>query len=385
MPNKGAILFVSDMDGVPWGGSEELWSRAAMQLARQGLRIKANVHKWIPPHERVVQMGQAGVQVQFRSPRRSLWSRTLNRALSPKEKPINRDLAKFLMAEKTAMVVFCCGGVAPPVEWLRYCVAKGLPFVTISQSNSVGFWPFDDYAAELRELMPTALRCFFVSNANWRLFEYQIGTSLPNGEIVFNPFNVDVDAAPPWPPLTEETELRLACVARLHPPSKGQDLLIEALAGPDWDRRPWHLTLYGDGPMKTSIQRLINRFDLDDRISLSGFVHPIENVWAENHALVLPSRYEGMPLVIVEAMLCGRPAVVTDVASHAEIVHEGTNGFLATAPTVGSLRDVLERVWINRMNLEQMGKEAARSIRATVPRDPEGIFAEKIKDIASHL
>ena len=56
-------------------------------------------------------------------------------------------------------------------------------------------------------------------------------------------------------------------------------------------------------------------------------------IWAEHHALVLPSRFEGMPLVVVEAMLCGRPCIVTDVGGNAELIRDGINGFLAKAPT----------------------------------------------------
>ena len=47
---------------------------------------------------------------------------------------------------------------------------------------------------------------------------------------------------------------------------------------------------------------------------------PVEEIWASNHVLVMPSRAEGFPLAIVEAMLCARPVLASDVAGNSEIV-----------------------------------------------------------------
>ncbi len=98
--------------------------------------------------------------------------------------------------------------------------------------------------------------------------------------------------------------------------------------------------------------------------------------------LVMPSRYEGMPLSMVEAMLCARSVLATDVAGHSEIVDDGVTGFLADAPTVRSVRRALDRLWARRMDLQTMGNAAAKRIRARVPRDPARAFAERIKTIA---
>src|SRR5262249_50599877 len=224
--------------------------------------------------------------------------------------------------------------------------------------------------------------CYFVSRANLQLAEKQIGCELPNAEIVRNPFNVDFNASPPWP-ANNNGEIRLACVARLDSPSKGQDILLEALAGPAWMKRGWHLKFYGDGKMRTVIERLIGRFNLGDRVTLAGYVSPVEQIWTENHALVIPSRREGLPLAIVEAMLCGRPVIATDVAGNSEILEDGVTGFLADAPTVASLAKALERFWERRTELRKMGQAAAKSIRKSIPKEPVRVFSEKIECLLS--
>jgi glycosyltransferase involved in cell wall biosynthesis len=96
--------------------------------------------------------------------------------------------------------------------------------------------------------------------------------------------------------------------------------------------------------------------------------------------LVMSSRIEGFPLAIIEAMLCGRPVVATDVAG-AEVIEEGVTGFLAGVPTVGCVRNALERFWAKRGDAREIGAAASKSIRHLVPSDPARIFADKIKGL----
>ena len=376
---RKSIAFVSNMEGAPWGGSEELWARAARLLAADGIPVRASVHGWLPPHPQVVSFARSGMQVQLRPSKYSVWSRIWRKAITPGVRPSESVVLKFLARQRTGLVVLCDPAATPSTALMEACVAHNLPFVTISQANSEHFWPNDDAARAYRRLMPAALRCFFVSSANKRLFETQIGCKLNNAEIVWNPFNVTADARPAWPSLDENSTLKLACVARLHPPSKGQDVLLEALSCPVWRARKWHLTLYGDGPMRDCIERMIVSLGLAEHVEMGGFVEKVEQVWAENHLLVLPSRYEGMPLCILEAMLCGRPVLTTDVGGNSEIVEDGVTGFVAAAPTVPSVRDALECAWKRRFELRSLGENAAKKIRSQIPHDPARTFADKLK------
>jgi glycosyltransferase involved in cell wall biosynthesis len=199
--------------------------------------------------------------------------------------------------------------------------------------------------------------------------------------VVRNPFNVPYDVVPTWP--TEEgSQLRMACVARLHAPSKGQDLLFEALAEPPWTDRDWRLSLYGEGPNQALLEWFAEQLGLDKRIEFKGQVNDVAGIWAKHHLLVLPSRYEGLPLVLVEAMLCGRPAVVTDVAGNCEVVAAGVSGFVAEAPSKPALRRALEQAWEHRGELRTMGEAAAVRVRELTPRDPVGAFVDKLQALA---
>jgi glycosyltransferase involved in cell wall biosynthesis len=130
--------------------------------------------------------------------------------------------------------------------------------------------------------------------------------------------------------------------------------------------------------MRNGLERLAQRLGLSDRVVFVGHVSPAE-IWASNHVLVMPSRLEGLPLAMVEAMLCGRPVVATDVAGHSEIIEDGVTGFLADAPTVSSMAKALERFWARRAHAVEIGAAASKRIRGLRPPDPVRIFSEKIK------
>ncbi|HEX3443922.1 MAG TPA: glycosyltransferase family 4 protein, partial [Chthoniobacterales bacterium] len=318
------------MDSSAWGGSEELWSRTALEFAAQGIPVSANVHRWAPPHLRMVELIERGVEVQFRPIPYPLWKRGWLAFAAPQKTPLVAEVQRHIDAIKPQLAVISEGtGPFPPVELLDLCVIRQLPFAWIQHVNMDSFWVPDEYAERYRKTLAAAQRCYFVSKATHRLTEKQIGCDLPNAEVVWNPVNVDFNAAPAWPRSAPEGELRFACVARLAPSHKGQDILFEALAGPLWAARPWRLSLYGEGPMRHTLERLVRHLGLSDRVVFAGHVSSVEEIWGSNHVLVMPSRFEGLPLAMIEAMLCGRPVIATDVAGHSEMIEDGVTGFLA--------------------------------------------------------
>ena len=316
----------------------------------------------------------------MRPKRYSPLRRVHQKLLARRAPPHIADLERSMADQRPALVVISNGDALPPVELAEVCIARRIPFVTIGQANDHSWWPEDEFAQRYRKALPAALRCYFVSTANLSLAEKHIGARLSNAEVVWNPFNINHDANPAWPSLAGESGVRFACVGRLHPPSKGQDILFEALAGKPWPDRPWRLRLYGEGPMREGLVRLAEYLGISDRVVFEGY-KPVEQIWASNHVLVMPSRYEGLALAIVEAMLCGRPVVATDVAGHAEVVEDEVTGFLADAPTVGSMARALERFWARRHEAEEIGKAGAQRIRQLVPVDPARVFAEKLRQL----
>jgi glycosyltransferase involved in cell wall biosynthesis len=374
------ILFVSSVNTAARGGAEELWSRAALDLVGDGCAVFASVYAGAQSMIHVVNLTAHGVDVWFRPERYRLPRRAWRALTAPEESHTTAEVKRLIAARSPEFVVISDGAPFPPLDMLEMCASKRLPFIIIVQCNQYFWWPDDALAKRYRATLAAALRCYFVSDANRRIAEKQIGCELPNAEIVRNPFNVDFSAAPPWPPLGRDGELRLACVGRLEASGKGQDLLFEVLAKPEWASRKWRLHLYGDGENRDGLERWAQRLGISDRVVFEGYVSDVEQVWAVNHVLVMPSRIEGLPLAVIEAMLCGRPVVATNVAG-AEVVEDGMTGFLAEAAEVGCMGTALERFWARRGDAREIGAAAAHSIRRLVPPDPARVFADKIRKL----
>jgi glycosyltransferase involved in cell wall biosynthesis len=136
--------------------------------------------------------------------------------------------------------------------------------------------------------------------------------------------------------------------------------------------------------MRDSLERLVRRLGLADRVIFTAHLG-VEDIWASNHVLIMPSRFEGLPLAVVEAMLCGRPVVATDVAGHSEIIKDGVTGFLADAPTADSMDQALERFWARRTTAQMMGEAGSTRIRRLLPPDPVRVFTGKLREILRRI
>lgn len=118
----------------------------------------------------------------------------------------------------------------------------------------------------------------------------------------------------------------LLFVGRLSP-EKGLDTLLQAMSSPSV---PPSLCLMvaGDGPCREAWQNTARSLGIEHRVSWLGMRRDVPDLLRRADALVLPSRREGMPLVIVEALACGVPTIASRVGGIPEVVSEGRNGWL---------------------------------------------------------
>ncbi len=374
------ILFVTAMAHYPWAGSEELWGQAALRLAANSHKVSALVPRYAPLAPRLQQLQEAGTRIQLRAETRARWPVRVWRKLESRVRPrLDPDLA-WIKAQQPDLVCVSNGNYFDGLCYTEFCAEHGTPFVSIAQANAEWLWPNDDMADRIRAVYERARAAFFVSKANLSLAEAQLGAVIPRAEIVRNPFKVSRDVSLTWP--SDEGVLRLACVARYEPSAKGQDLLFEVMASEKWKQRPLFVSLFGAGPNEQSLRRLAVRLGVEDKIQFCGHVDDVEAIWREHHALVLPSRYEGLPLAIVEAMHCGRPCIVTDVSGNAELLEDNVTGFLAAGATADLLDEALERAWARKSEWPEMGIRAAAEVRRLVPADPASVFAKRLVEIA---
>jgi glycosyltransferase involved in cell wall biosynthesis len=167
----------------------------------------------------------------------------------------------------------------------------------------------------------------------------------------------------------------------LEPKAKGQDLLIQVLAKPKWRSREFVVNLYGTVGSERILKRLVDQNQLES-VRFAGHTSNVQGIWETNHLLLLPSRYEGLPLALVEAMWSARPAVITNVSGNTELCVENETAFIAEAPTVECVDAALEKAWENSDRWEAMGRKARLLAQELLPKDPIGVFTTRLLRLA---
>ena len=121
-------------------------------------------------------------------------------------------------------------------------------------------------------------------------------------------------------PRSDGQQKRFLAVGRFSPKHKGFDLLIQAFTLFAQKNKEWQLDIVGDGPEKDMLQQMIHEHQLDKRITLHPFTHEIQKYYSSASVYVLSSRWEGMPLVLVEAMSHGLPVIASDIPTCQEVL-----------------------------------------------------------------
>lgn len=157
-------------------------------------------------------------------------------------------------------------------------------------------------------------------------------------------------------------------------PVKGLDVLCEAvgLIGEDVNLR---VAIIGPGDRHQFDSHLTR----PDRITFAGPVehHDLAGLLKASDAFVLPSRWEGLPIVILEAMAAGLPVVATDVGGVAEAVEDGVTGIVVPAEDPDALALALERLAQSPQQRAEMGHNA----RQRAERFDLRVVAERLSDI----
>jgi len=271
--------------------------------------------------------------------------RTLS--LVPKLKP-NATLAFFGMPS---------GAVA----WLLKKIYR-IPYIVSLRGGDVpGFRPYD--FKTFHKLMGPFLRVIWhtadavIANSNGL---YDLAHNFDSGvKIPIIPNGVDATL------YTSESRNwshpKLFSVGRIvH--QKGLDLGLRALA--QLKDLEWEWRIAGDGPQMGALKTLAQELDISERVTFLGWQSREElTQWYHHSNLFLfPSRHEGMPNAVLEAMSSGLPVVATKIAGNEELVLDGVTGLLVNAEDVNSLRDGLRRLIVEEKMRMQMGQASRQRV-----------------------
>jgi len=151
-------------------------------------------------------------------------------------------------------------------------------------------------------------------------------------------------------------------VGRLHR-QKAQDVLLQAFARLPRELCHWRLAMVGKGERQAALQALSERLRLSDRVDWYGQVDSPHGFYAGADIFVLPSRCEGTPNALLEAMAHGLPAIVTDASpGPLDLIRDGVNGLVVPVEDAAALARAIERLARDpelRARLGRAAREAA--------------------------
>ncbi len=225
--------------------------------------------------------------------------------------------------------------------------------------------------ARARALMRNAKAVFFNSAWTRRVAEMQIAESIANARSFQCPVRFRFKSPLPWPATPVPT---LAMVNRLDTFQKGIDIALEALALLRAEGRHLRLNIYGSGPEEAYLKDLSRFLGVSDAVGFQGHRDDLERVWAENEMLVLPSRFEGLSVAMLEAMGFGRPVLRTPLGGAEEWVEDGETGYLCPCADPHALATTLRRALAERDRWREMGLRAHLAIGRGLDPDPARVF-----------
>ncbi len=365
------IAFISL--GAPWGGSEVLWSKTAGLALEQGHDVFVSVYRFDKVPDSINILKEMGAVIHFRekyNPDQLLLKKIKSYIKTHcfNKTKVYSELWKFnpnnifiSQGSSFALLVHHYGLFE---DIRKHKVQYSIICHSHSQYSSI---PDKNIYPRGKELFLKANYVFFVSNRQKSLIERSLCTKLENAMITWNPLNLKEKKYLNW---SEMKTAQFAMVGDLAA-NKGHDTLFEILSHKEWQSRDWHLNIYGKGYGRKYLENLANFLNIREKVSFHGYVNEIETVWKNNHILLIPSAGEGLPISLCEAMVCGRPAVVTDVGGNSEVIEENKTGFIAEAPTVISFSKALEKAWKIKVNWEKMGKKSSEFAMTNIDLSPE--------------
>ena len=183
---------------------------------------------------------------------------------------------------------------------------------------------------------------------------------LPRSSMIYNGLKISALSPAPLP----FAPPHLLCLGRLAV-QKGFDLALRAVAS-ILERFPSvRLTLAGDGPERPALERLVDELGLAEVVTFTGWIPPNKVLALINTAtlVLMPSRWEGLPSVALQAGLMARPVVATRVGGFAEIIVHEQTGLLVTKEDRVGLAEALSLLLEHPEKATQLGQAARHRVQ----------------------
>lgn len=324
---NGLLLVISDLGS---GGTQQVVSHIASHWAAQGRRVGVLTlaspdTDFFPLDQRVERLATGGVGTSH-----SLLQRVagnLGRITA-----LRKSLKAF--DGETAI------GFIGPTNVLLVLASVGLGYrVVISERNDPTQQSFGPFWDLLRRLI---YRFADVVSANSRGAIDALRAYVPSRKLVYLPNPLRQQASPPEG--TARREAIILNVGRLHH-QKGQDILIKAFSLITNQLPGWRVCIVGEGEERATLEALIEDHSLEKSVELVGRVTDPFPWYQKAGIFAFPSRWEGMPNALMEALSCGLPCIVSNaIRSHNEIITHGEEGLIVPGDNPEALAKAIHKL-----------------------------------------
>ena len=210
--------------------------------------------------------------------------------------------------------------------------------------------------------------------------QYLIGKGISGDTIVVVPNAIECDDSAPFrvsKSQAPDSEFRVVAAGRLSY-EKGYDILLKAVALVKDKAPAFRLFIYGTGPEEANLRKSAEELGIGDLIEFAGFVDNIKPLFREADLMILPSRSEGMPNVILEAWSQRLPVLSTAVGGVPEMIQPGQNGLLVPSDDPQAMADMLSFAMFHTEEIVAYGEAGYETVREKYSYPKQSELLEKI-------
>ena len=178
------------------------------------------------------------------------------------------------------------------------------------------------------------------------------------------------------------SQKRVIAVGRLDY-QKSFDRLIQVWEKMHQQMPEWRLDIFGQGEWKDMLQRMIDERGLEASVKLNAPTKDIGKEYSESSMIVMSSHYEGFPMVMIEAMACGLPAVCFDFkCGPRDIIIEGENGLIVPDGDIDGLAEAMVRLMRDDELRKRMGENAKKVVEKYSEDRVMGLWVNLYEEIS---